>query len=136
MLLANNCWFEQTWRKENGSGKTRYEPTGLIFRKRHVYALGGRPVIYDVTEDAKGYLPTHQWWRIVNFDLRNENNIVDWPHEREWRIPHKLSFNSADVVLLFANNTEVNEFIKLCDERGTQYYRLVRGITTMESIVC
>lgn len=52
-----------------------------------MYKKGGRPVIYDQTIEAKKYLPESQHWRIVNFDLSNDDRLVDWTHEREWRVP-------------------------------------------------
>lgn len=134
--IGQNCWFEQTWRKENKFTKKRYDPTGLIFKKEFIYTNDGRPVIYDSTKQAKEYLGPENWWRIVNFDLSNSENIVDWTHEREWRVPGKLDFNSSDVVLLFANNSDQTDFINLCEKRGKQFYREVRGMSTMESIVC
>jgi hypothetical protein len=133
--VGQNCWFEQTYRKVNSAATKRYDPTGLIFSKTYIYSKGGRPVIYDRTSDAKGYLPKDQLWRIVNFDLSDKNNIVDWTHEREWRIPNELEFEPTDVVLLFANNSDLRSFIDLCDKSGNQYYRLVRGMSTMESIL-
>lgn len=134
--VGQNCWFEQTFRQQNNWAKKRYDPTGLIFEKKYIYSHDGRPVIYDSTENAKSYLDKEQWWRIVNFNMNDEDNIIDWTHEREWRVPIELKFELADVVLLFANNSDINEFMKICDNSGTQFYREVRGITTMESIIC
>ncbi|WP_419777801.1 hypothetical protein [Malaciobacter marinus] len=134
--VGQNCWFEKTFREENKWAKKRYDPTGLIFKKQYIYSNGGRPVIYDSTESAKAYLDKREWWRIVNFNLTDNSSIIDWTHEREWRVPIELKFELADVVLLFANNSDVNKFMKLCDASETQFYREVRGITTMESIIC
>ena len=134
--VGQNCWFEQTYRKENEWAKKRYDPIGIIFRKKYVFKKGGRPVIYDVTSEAKDYLPSDQWWRIVNFDLNDSENIVDWSHEREWRVPNELKFKISNVVILFGNNSQVKEFIEKCNEMGKNYYLEARGITTIESVVC
>lgn len=134
--VGQNCWFEQTFRKENSWAKKRYDPTGLIISKKLIFNSGGRPAIYDITNDAKSYLPKSEWWRIVNFNLGNTDSIIDWSHEREWRIPTEFKFKISDVTLLFANNSDVKKFIKLCDENGKSYYRDARGIATMESVVC
>lgn len=134
--VGQNCWFEQTFRNENEWAKLRYVPVGVIIKKKLVFNKGGRPVIYDKKDSAKSYLPEAQWWRIVNFDLGSSDNIVDWSHEREWRLPNQLEFELTDVVLLFANNSQVQEFIKKCDSSNKDYYRQIRGITTMESIIC
>jgi hypothetical protein len=134
--IGQNCWFEQTWREENNWAKKRYDATGLIFKKKYVYFNDGRPAIYDATIHAKKYLPEDNWWRIVNFDLSDSKNIIDWTHEREWRVPHQLKFNPEDVALLFANNSELVSFIELCDELGNRFYKSVRGMSTMESLIC
>lgn len=134
--VGQNCWFEQTYRKENEWAKKRYDPVGIILRKKYVFKKGGRPVIYDVTSEAKNYLPSDQWWRIVNFDLNDNENIVDWSHEREWRVPNELKFKISNVVILFGNNSQVKEFIEKCNEMGKEYYLEARGITTIESVVC
>lgn len=134
--VGQNCWFERTYRKENKWAKKRYDPIGIIFRKKYVFRKGGRPVIYDVTSEAKSYLPSDQWWRIVNFDLNDSENIVDWSHEREWRVPNELKFKISNVVILFGNNSQVKEFIEKCNETGKNYYLEARGITTIESVLC
>lgn len=133
--VGQNCWFEQTFREENTWAKKRYDPTGVIIPKTYVFDKGGRPVIYDTTSEAKSYLPREKWWRIVNFDLSDTDNILDWSHEREWRIPNELYFEISDVVLLFANNDHVKIFIDMCNEVDKKYYRDARGITTMENIL-
>jgi len=134
--VGQNCWFEKTLREQNEDVKKRYDPTGLIFEKKFIYSKGGRPVIYDSKVEAKKYLPEEQWWRIVNFNLNDENNIIDWSHEREWRIPNELKFELNNIVLLFANNADIKKFMELCDKSHKQFYREVRGMTTMQSIIC
>ena len=133
--VGQNCWFEQKWRKENSRAKMRYTPTGIMLPKRYVYSQGGRPVIYESTSDAKKYLPANEWWRIVNFDLSDEKNIIDWSHEREWRVPGDLKFKLSDVTILLTNQGSLDTFIKLCDKTGKEFYKEVGGIVTMENIV-
>ena len=134
--VGQNCWFEQTFRKDNEWAKKRYDPVGITVRKKDVFKKGGRPVIYDATAEAKGYLPSDQWWRIVNFDLGDDERIVDWSHEREWRIPNELKFEISNVVILLGNNSQVKELINKCNKAGKDYYLKARGITTIESVVC
>ncbi len=71
-----------------------------MFDKTYIYKKGGRPVIYDKTEEAKKYLTEDKWWRIVNLDLSDSNNIIDWTHEREWRVLNELTFELKMLVLL------------------------------------
>lgn len=90
--LTQNTVHERAFRKELG-GKVRYVSVGLAFPKSYIFQQGGRPVLYESTDKAKQILQDTDWWRIVNFNLSDKNNIVDWTHEREWRIPVDESFN-------------------------------------------
>src|SRR5688572_4489196 len=66
--LAQNLYTEQAYRKENPAARVRYTGVGLQFGKDAIFRMGGRPVVYDITADAKKYLPPDHWWRIVCFD--------------------------------------------------------------------
>jgi len=88
--VAQNVYYEQELQNQHGA-KIRYEGTGLAFGKFFIYKNGGRPVVYDKLDDAKRYLPADQWWRIVNLDLASDK-LIDWTHEREWRVPGNLTF--------------------------------------------
>ncbi|MDC5822206.1 hypothetical protein OPW19_20535 [Vibrio europaeus] len=91
--VCQNTWFEQKLRESGQSNKVRYAPCGFWFPKTYVYNYGGRPVIYDRTDLAKQYLPYEEWWRIVNFDLSDDEHILDWTHEREWRVKGDFVFD-------------------------------------------
>jgi hypothetical protein len=132
--VTQNILFEQKWRKKFPKAKIRYEPIGIALPKRYVYSQGGRPVIYDSKNKAKQYLPPDQYWRIVSFDLSDETNIIDWSHEREWRVPGDLKFNLDQVTLLLGNLGESSKFIQLCDNRKKDFYRQVGGIVTMANV--
>jgi hypothetical protein len=116
--LAQNIYTEQEYRKENKKAKTRYLGFGLQFNKRFVYEKHGRPVIYDKTQAAKSYLPQSEWWRIVNFDLNNEKAIIDWSHEREWRVPGDLTFELTDVSVVLPNGSAYRKFVEKCEEKN------------------
>ncbi|SEO09134.1 hypothetical protein SAMN04489762_3467 [Terribacillus saccharophilus] len=98
LSVFQNVLHEKRNREQLGN-KTRYVPTGLAFKKKKIYQAGGRPVIYEQTKKAKEMLPQDEWWRIVNFDL-NSDNIIDWTHEREWRVPGDFQFELEDVILI------------------------------------
>ncbi len=86
--IAENLQYEEMMRQKNGS-KIRYLDFRVRFQKRFIYKKGGRPVIYDNTDLAKRSLPENEYWRIVKLDLSNNDSLIDWTHEREWRVPHK-----------------------------------------------
>lgn len=134
--VCQNTWFEQKLRENGTTSKTRYHPCGFMFSKQIVYQNGGRPVIYDKTEDAKKYLPEEQWWRIVNFDLSNMDSIVDWTHEREWRVKGDFKFEVNQVSLLFTKSSTYKKFIEICDHQEQPFYKEVAGINYTALLHC
>ncbi|MAM85818.1 MAG: hypothetical protein CME36_00730 [unclassified Hahellaceae] len=133
--VSQNCWFEQKLRETNEQTKRRYVPSGFLFHKQEIYIKGGRPAIYDKTTEAKQYLPKSEWWRIVNFDISNDEAFIDWTHEREWRIKGDFKFQLQDVTLLFSTSSTYKKFIKLCDENDKPFYKKVAGVIVTEQIL-
>lgn len=112
--IVQNVVHEQEFRKELG-GKIRYRGTGLVFPKPYIFNEGGRPVIYERKEIAKAILPRDEWWRIVNYDLSQGDNIIDWTHEREWRLPgDEFHFELSKAMVLLANRKQYKLFIEKC----------------------
>lgn len=92
-------------------------------------------MIYEKTDIAKNFLPESEWWRIVNFDLSDKNNIVDWTHEREWRVPNDFTFERNEAVLLFVNSSIYHQFIKLCDKNNKNYLSEVKSVAVMDNLL-
>lgn len=116
--ISENTYYEQKLFKEKKTSKRRYYPIGIAFSKPYIFKKGGRPVIYDKTADAKQYLPPHQWWRIVNYDLTDDDNFIDWTHEREWRVPEKLEFKLEDIRIVVVNYNCVEYLKRRCREEN------------------
>lgn len=108
--LAQNIRHEQEERRGKES-RIRYEGVGLTFNKTYAFALGARPVIYDDTDTAKAFLPPSEYWRIVRLDLRDAKNMIDWTHEREWRVPGDFHFSRTHAALIVTNSDEYRELI-------------------------
>jgi hypothetical protein len=107
-----------------------------MFSKSYVYQKGGRPVIYDKTEEAKKYLPPSQWWRIVNLDVSDNNNVIDWTHEREWRVPGDFEFElSAATLLVITLSTVKNLSARLKETEGLDLISELGGIVTLQHIL-
>ncbi|HFK1791175.1 TPA: DUF2971 domain-containing protein [Bacillus pacificus] len=112
--IVQNIVHEQDFRKELGN-KVRYRGIGLAFPKTYIFKSGGRPVFYEKKEIAKNILPKDEWWRIVNLDLSQNDNIIDWTHEKEWRLPeNEFHFDLSEAVVLLPNRTMYQEFIEEC----------------------
>ena len=129
--LAQNLLHEQIIRKET-NGKIRYLPYGISFSKFYLFEKGARPVLYEQTEKAKEILPKEEWWRIVNLNLTNKENIIDWTHEREWRIPGDMDFDISEVFIYLTNESAYRTFINDCP---LNVYKEIKGIIVLRPIL-
>lgn len=101
--IAENLQYEKELRKDTNQF-ARYRAFGIRFNKCFIYENGGRPVIYESKDLMKEMLPIDQYWRMVNFDLSNKDHMLDWSHEREWRVPGDLNFRYTDIEVLLPSN--------------------------------
>lgn len=132
--IAQNIWFEQKYRKTNKSAKLRYLACGLSFKKPYAYNKGARPVIYEQTSVAKNFLPSKEWWRIVNYDLLDKASYVDWTHEREWRCPNNFHFALSETTVILPNKNAYKKFIEDCETQSLDFYKKVKGIVMMQAL--
>ncbi|MFJ8069983.1 DUF2971 domain-containing protein [Peribacillus sp. NPDC096447] len=129
--VCQNVYHEQQNRQTLG-GKNRYDAIGLSFSKRYVFDRGGRPVLYEDKETAKKILPKEEWWRIVNFNLADEGKIIDWTHEREWRVKGKFEFELSEVYVLLLNQECYRYFIEQMDK---DTLKQLKGIIVLQPIL-
>ncbi|MCF2719574.1 DUF2971 domain-containing protein [Paenibacillus sp. 203] len=137
--LVQNILHEQGYReKQVESGmpkekiKVRYLPAGIAFRKIYAYEKGARPAIYEQTEIAKKMLPKDEHWRIVNFNLSDRSNIIDWTHEREWRIKGDFQFDISEAVLLVSNEKAYKWFV---NNDKDDLLKKIAGIVCLRPII-
>lgn len=135
--IAQNIYAEQQYREAVPDAKVRYVGVGLMFNKVYVYQQGGRPVLYEDTERAKALLPEDEWWRIVRFNLTDENNMVDWTHEREWRVPGGFDFELDEVTVLLPSKFGFDRFVHNCESHKHEVDILaeIRGIVNLGSVL-
>lgn len=129
--IAENLLYEKR-RIEESQCNVRYMAFGVRFNKRFIYGRGGRPVIYEKKETMKKMLPQEEHWRIVNYDLSNNKYIIDWTHEREWRVPGDLEFEYKNIELLVESNKYYKKFITYCVENGKM--NILQGINGIVSL--
>ena len=133
--LSQNIYSEQEYRSKNPQAKVRYVGAGLMFPKPYIYRQGGRPVIYDNTEEAKNYLPSHELWRVVRLELSDDTNVIDWTHEREWRIPDDFKFEINQATVILPNTNAYKNFITLCRSiSNIDILSEIRGIVTLNAV--
>ncbi len=108
----------------------KYSPFGIGFAKGRVFAAGGGPAVYlrpDLIEkqqkyrqkdetDRKGF-HSHLWAFVTPFvpkyapqsffDVHwKDKPVVDYTHEREWRIPHDFTFQLDQVEFIVVETYE------------------------------
>lgn len=134
--LSENILLEQQMHSENPSSQIRYDAFGLRFNKRYIFQNGGRPVIYEKTNIAKSFLSQEEYWRIVKLDLDNDENIIDWTHEREWRIKGDFKFSLSEAEILLSDQNSVKKFYNYCEKEDMLHiFNEVKGIITLKSLV-
>jgi len=133
--LCQNIYYEQNMRKANEYEKIRYLGVGIMFSKFYVYQKGGRPVVYEKKETAKDFLPSSEYWRIVNYDLSNEDEIIDWTHEREWRVKNDFCFELDEVTVILPKSKSMKDFIKKYrEEFNKEPYDDLKSIITLQEL--
>ena len=79
-----------------------------------MFERGCRPVIYDKLDEGSEYLNEQELYRLVKLDLSNMDNIIDWSHEREWRLPGNLEFTVDATGIVLETKQDFAEFIQKC----------------------
>lgn len=130
--IVQNVLHENSYKAELG-GKTRYTYLGVAFPKAYIFQQGGRPVFYEEKETAKKILPPDEYWRIVDFSLMDKENIVDWTHEREWRLPaDEFHFDISKAVVLLPNRERYKNLIEKLSEEDL---KAIQGIIQISPLI-
>lgn len=130
--LAENIKYE---REINGGASARYEAYGIRFRKNDIFKKGARPVVYGPTKDLKAMLPKNEYWRIVNMDMLDDNSIIDWSHEREWRYPGDLEFKYTDIEVIVWSDKDYREFVDYYRKKNQELLSRIHGIIVLSSSI-
>lgn len=113
----------------------RYSPFGLRFLKIDLFRSGGRPVIYGDSEKLKRFIPLDEQWRIVKMDLSDQDQIVDWSHEREWRIDKDYPFEYSDMEIIVSTPLYYRKLVQWCMENShVDILNQTNGIVVLNSI--
>lgn len=131
---CQNTYFEQKNRKSDSVAKIRYSPIGIMFPKEYIFEKGGRPVLYEKTLVAKNILPKEEWWRIVNFDMSNRDSIIDWTHEREWRIPGDFEFEIEQATLLLVKTSIYKSFIEWDEKQEEPIIGKIKSLVVLSDV--
>lgn len=128
--IAENLQFE----KVSGAYNQRYSAFGIRVLKGQFFQRGGRPVIY-ADDNLKDALPAQFKWEMVSMDLNNPESIVDWSHEREWRINNDYEFDYADVEIIVSTPEYYRLLIERCLSEGhEEIIKNCNGIIVINSV--
>jgi len=96
----------------------RYSPYALGFTKAHIFAAGGGPAYYvradhwekQAWDDHVKTFVTPFWPEYRPDALKSKDYLggktVDYSHEREWRVPHPLTFQLEKLAFVVLKNYE------------------------------
>lgn len=83
----------------------------------------------------KSILPKDEHWRIVNYDLSKQQHMIDWTHEREWRVPGDIEFEYKNIEVLVSSNVYYKKFIEYCIQKDKlDMLQEINGIVVMNTI--
>jgi hypothetical protein len=105
------CFTECIW-KSLARLADLYSPYGVVFSKRLIFDKGGGPALYlrgDTLVAVGAEIPVVIHPFIMPFDpgaVIRDGVVLDWLHEREWRLPETLTFEYAHVEYVLVESIE------------------------------
>jgi hypothetical protein len=105
------CFTECIWEGLNSLAE-HYSSYGVVFSKRLIFDGGGGPALYvrgDTLAAIGAAIPQDLHAFIAPFDPEARLRVgvrLDWLQEREWRLPHDLQFEYADIEYVLVESVE------------------------------
>ena len=63
--------------------------------------------------------------------MSDENNIIDWTHETEWRVEENLEFELSDIIVIVPNHKVFKKIIKECNNVEIDLVKEVKSIINL-----
>ena len=69
--------------------------------------------------------------------MTDEDDMVDWTHEREWRVPGGFEFELDEVTVVLPSKFGFDRFIRNCEshKQETDIIREIRGMVNLGSVL-
>ena len=115
--------------------KYRYEAFGIRVHKIDAYKKGARPVIYGDKDCFINVLLPDEYWRLVDMNLTDENKLIDWSHEREWRIKGDYLFELDEIEVVVGCEKSKQEFIAHYRSMGVDIEKEIRKIIVLKEYI-
>ena len=129
--VVQNLTHEEKNYLDKKSFKIRYSGTGLMVPKPYAFKRGARPVIYETKEVARKLFSDVKW-RVVTLELNDPEEIIDWTHEREWRVKGDFEFALDKIVVLLPSAQEYRYFV---ENVNPEILKKVSGIMLLSKFV-
>lgn len=113
----------------------RYEAFGIRVHKIDAYGKGARPVIYGDKRLFLSLFPSDEHWRLVDMNLDNEGKIIDWSHEREWRIKGDYSFSLKEIDIIVGCEQSKQELIEHYRQHRVEIEKEVKRIIILQDYI-
>ena len=141
------CLTECPWGSLLDHAK-RYSPFGIGFNKAFIFATGGGPAYYvradhyqEQNWDEKIHTFVTPFWPPYRPRKLRENGVlgnkdIDYSHEREWRVPHSLTFEYSHVEFIVLDTyDDMAKFPKsLKDIIGREKFLLMENYRQIERL--
>ena len=98
--------------------QVKYKPFGVKFRKKIIFAMGGRPVIYQPDHEWS-LLPEEIQWRHMTYNPSSTGVWTDFTWEREWRLKVETLAVPPNATVYVKNQDFVH---RLRDELENEYW--------------
>ena len=116
----------------NERAYSRYRPFGILFSKSWIFAMGGRPVIYESDEEYYSLPASHQWRHVLY--RPDSEEPVDFTWEREWRVQCEyLDFAPETGSIVVPNEEWANHLVQ--EHEKEQDYRVMQYSIIFDDVI-
>jgi hypothetical protein len=67
--------------------------------------------------------------------LSDLDHLINWSHEREWRVTNKVRFDYEEIEVIVPSNKYYRKLVEYCDDNDTlDILKEINGIVVMNSM--
>ncbi len=133
---ANACCFTECIWGSLLTHARRYSAYGIGFTKNYISQKEGNPVFYigpqlfNMYNKEEKLLPF-----LALYDPLNEKKVIDYTHEREWRIAETLQFTYKDIAFIVLKSyKDIPDFQEFINKIGEDKVILMDNYKKVETL--
>lgn len=133
---ADACCFTECVWSSLLTHTLRYSSYGIGFSKKFICFKKGNPVFYVEPNMFNKYKIDKELLPFLAlYDPLNKNKVIDFTHEREWRIAKELKFAYYNVqFLILKNYDDIQDFLPYIEQIGHDKVILMDNYKKVESL--